>query len=245
MEEMLISLVKPVMQVRYTKGRQLCYKDHIVNFQQDITEVAARLPRLPEDLDIVLIRQNETDLTHHVDFTVRRGRIRDALLWLIRHNPLYQSLHIPDEEALRQLPENGSVAHRIQTRTDGGAAMDNTPTGPADAVNQSEDETRQPQDDAPVEIEQFVGGVLNVGADTRDEVQRVRDVVEPILRDEENIVSIKPLVIYSYTHSPCRSMLQLPIQIPSTKTCPATWQWHFQLSFPMAPLTSTNPGYEK
>ena len=46
MEEMLIARVKVCMQVRWTKGRQLCYQDHIVE-----------LPRLPEDTDIIIIRK--------------------------------------------------------------------------------------------------------------------------------------------------------------------------------------------
>jgi hypothetical protein len=56
---MLIARIKPVMHVRYTRGHQLCYKDHIINLPQDITEVAERLPRLPQDLDIVIIRRRE------------------------------------------------------------------------------------------------------------------------------------------------------------------------------------------
>jgi len=71
MEDMLIARVKSYMQVRWTKGRQLCYKDHIVKFRQDITEIAMRLPRLPEETDIVIIRKEDVDLSRHVDFTVR------------------------------------------------------------------------------------------------------------------------------------------------------------------------------
>lgn len=41
MEDMLIARVKSYMQVRWTKGQQLCYQDHIINFRQDITEIAA------------------------------------------------------------------------------------------------------------------------------------------------------------------------------------------------------------
>ncbi|KAJ7589921.1 hypothetical protein C8J56DRAFT_783711, partial [Mycena floridula] len=40
MEEMLIARMKTIMQVRWTKGRQLCYQDHIVNLPQNIDEVA-------------------------------------------------------------------------------------------------------------------------------------------------------------------------------------------------------------
>ena len=62
MEDMLIARVKSYMQVRWTKGRQLCYQDHIVNFRQDITDVANRLLRLPEETDIVIIRREDVDL---------------------------------------------------------------------------------------------------------------------------------------------------------------------------------------
>jgi hypothetical protein len=71
MEDMLIARVKSYMQVRWTKGRQLCYQDHITNFCQDITEIAMQLPRLPDRTDIVVIRKEDIDLSRHVDFMVR------------------------------------------------------------------------------------------------------------------------------------------------------------------------------
>jgi hypothetical protein len=56
------------MQVRWTKGWQLCYQDHVVNFRQDITEIADRLPRLPDTTDIVIIRKESVGLGRHVKF---------------------------------------------------------------------------------------------------------------------------------------------------------------------------------
>ncbi|KAJ7578869.1 hypothetical protein C8J56DRAFT_797036, partial [Mycena floridula] len=63
MEEMLIARTKTVMQVRWTKGRQLCYKDHIVNLPQNIEEVAEKLPRLPEEVDMVIIHCDDVDMS--------------------------------------------------------------------------------------------------------------------------------------------------------------------------------------
>ena len=83
MEDMLIARVKSVIVVRWTKGRQLSYQDHIVNFRQDITEIAAKLPRLPEDIDMILICKEDVDLSHHVDFTVRREKVKAALQYKI------------------------------------------------------------------------------------------------------------------------------------------------------------------
>lgn len=56
---MLITHVKACMQVWWTKGCQLCYQDHIVNFQQDITEIATKLSYLPEDTNVVIIQKHE------------------------------------------------------------------------------------------------------------------------------------------------------------------------------------------
>lgn len=69
------------MQVRWTKGRQLCYRDHIVNFPQNISEIATKLPAsgLPEDVDMVIIRREDVDLTHHVNYVVRKDKFRAAL----------------------------------------------------------------------------------------------------------------------------------------------------------------------
>jgi hypothetical protein len=141
------------------QGRQLCYQAHIVNFRRDFTEIATRLPRLPDDTDIVIIRKEDVDLSRHVDFTVRRAKVKAAK---IAHDPSYTDLII-DHDVLSQLPENGSVADRIPTcrtskgQQDGGAM----PVGPgaaaADGVGAGEDE-------------QVVGGVMDLGNQERPEV---------------------------------------------------------------------------
>jgi hypothetical protein len=66
------------------KGRQLCYQDHIVNFRQDITEIATRLPRLPVTSDIMVIRKEDIDISWHVDFVVRREKVKVVLQYKIR-----------------------------------------------------------------------------------------------------------------------------------------------------------------
>jgi hypothetical protein len=137
MEDMLIARVKSYMQVRWTKGRQLCYKDHIVNFCQDVTDIATRLPRLPDEVDIVVIRKEDVDLSRHVDITVRRAKVKAALEYKIAHDPNYADLII-DEDVLSQLPVNGSVADRIPSCREGrqdGVAM---PVGPGAADDDGE-----------------------------------------------------------------------------------------------------------
>lgn len=167
MEDMLIARIKSYMQVRWTKGRQLCYNDHIINFRQDITEIATKLPRLPEEIDIVIIRKQDVDLSRHVDFTVRRDKVKTALEYKIGHDPDYADLTI-DEDALNCLPENGSVADRLPVCLEGrqdGLGADAMPVGP-DAAAGTE------------EVGDFddivVGGFLDLGNPERPEVEQLR-----------------------------------------------------------------------
>jgi hypothetical protein len=106
-------------------------------------------------------------MSSHVDFTIRREKVKAALQYKIAHDPDYADLTI-DEEALEQLPERGSVAHRLpycrEGRQDGsGAAM---PVGP-DAVS---GEDGDPDDDD----DQFVGGLIDIGNQERPEVEQLR-----------------------------------------------------------------------
>lgn len=189
MEDMLIARVKSYMQVRWTKGRQLCYQDHIVNFRQDITEVANRLPRLPEETDIVIIRREDVDLNRHVDFIVRREKVATALRYKKQHDPDYADLQI-DEDILMQLPINGSVADRIPTclegRQDGHNQVPAMPAGPVQAAGEGEVTEHDNID------EQFVGGVLNLGVQGHVEVDEIRDGANNVVQGlhyEQHIVS--------------------------------------------------------
>lgn len=187
MEDMLISRVKTYMQVRYTKGRQLCYQDHIINFPQDITEIATKLPRLPEDTDLVIIRREDVDMSQHIDFTVRRQKVLEALRYKVANDPGYADLEI-DDDALSSLPENGSVAHRIPTcregRQDPSSIVRVGPHAAAYVVQEDEGDTHG---------DVGVGGVLNVGDTLEIEVDAIRNianaVIEPGPRYTQNIVS--------------------------------------------------------
>ncbi|KAL1725167.1 hypothetical protein EV714DRAFT_221876, partial [Schizophyllum commune] len=163
-EEMLISLVKMHIQVRYTRGRQLQYKDHIVNFPQDISELADRLPRLPKDIPMIVIRRHGDDLSQHVDFLFRREKVWEALLYKIDHDPSYAHLPRPTLEELDWLPEMGSVVNQIpHVFQYGGDAAE--PSGPTEAASSTTDYID--------EQSAIVDGVLNLGVAT-DEVTAIR-----------------------------------------------------------------------
>ncbi|KAJ6473604.1 hypothetical protein C8R47DRAFT_716414 [Mycena vitilis] len=191
MEEMLIARVKPVMQVRWTRGRQLCYKDHIINFKQDVSDIANKLPRLPEDVDMVIIRRDGAEMDQHIDFMVRREKVRDALLYKIQHDPAYADLGAPDPVMLAQLPVNGSVAYRVPTcregAQDGGTT---TPSGPTEAAAAPAANAND-EEDAGVEV----GGVHNVGG-AREEVVDIRQGANAVAQGpayQQTIIQAPPL----------------------------------------------------
>ena len=69
---------------------------------------ANRSPRLPSNLDIVVVRKEGAD-QYHYDFRVR-SVVHRALQWLIMN--IYRANHIHiDEDALAQLPYDGNLSN--------------------------------------------------------------------------------------------------------------------------------------
>ena len=87
---------------------QYGYTGHIINLPQDVILFAHSLPRLPSDLDVLVVRK-ENDQSHR-DFRVRRAVVQQALEWLLENNRYYQAnqVHL-NEDALQQLPEDGDI----------------------------------------------------------------------------------------------------------------------------------------
>ena len=86
---MLISAVMPIMSIYKLPHGQYGYSGHVVNLPQDVASFAQGLPRLPSDLDIVIVRKEGANETH-CDFRVRRAVIHRALQWLVTHNQYYR-----------------------------------------------------------------------------------------------------------------------------------------------------------
>ncbi len=104
---MLISAVMPIMSIYRLPHGQFGYKGHVINLPRDITTFATSLPRLPTELDILLVRKEGSD-TSHRDFRVRRSVVLRALQWLKHHKKYYNSIEI-DHAALSQLPTEGDL----------------------------------------------------------------------------------------------------------------------------------------
>lgn len=108
-EEQLIALVSINQYIYFRPGGNYATKGHCINFQQDISEFAKILPRLPEELPIIIV-QKEVPQQESIDLKVRREAVLAWLNWLKQHSPLpaYKQLEI-SQERIAQLPEDGFV----------------------------------------------------------------------------------------------------------------------------------------
>ena len=101
-EEMLIALVNPILQVTHARGGQYKYSGHTICFPQDISMVAKKLPRRVPDLDILIVRRPASHSKYY-DFFVKRSRVMDALHYKIQNDKYYRDVQI-DMESVDALP---------------------------------------------------------------------------------------------------------------------------------------------
>ena len=104
---MLISAVLPIMSLYRLPHGQYAYSGHVINLPQDVACFANSLPRLPSELDIIVVRK-EGAADSHRDFRVRRVVVLRALQWLLANNQYYRNVCI-NPDALALLPEDGNL----------------------------------------------------------------------------------------------------------------------------------------
>ena len=103
-----MSSIMPVMSIYKLPHGQYGYSGHVINFPQDVKSFATTLPRLPSEIDILVIRR-EREQTHH-DFHVRRRVVEEALTWLLANNIYYRKIGVSlDQDALACLPEDDNL----------------------------------------------------------------------------------------------------------------------------------------
>jgi hypothetical protein len=82
-EEQLIARVHVHVEVRQVRGQQFKYTGHVINFLRDVGKVYKKLPLLPQDLEIVLLRPANSSANPRLqrqferDFRVHWRVIRD------------------------------------------------------------------------------------------------------------------------------------------------------------------------
>ena len=104
---MLISAVLPIMSLYRLPHGQYGYSGHVINLPQDIASFATSFPRLPSELDVIVVRKEGATQSHR-DFRVRRSIVLRALQWLLANNIYYRNIRI-DPDALALLPEYGDL----------------------------------------------------------------------------------------------------------------------------------------
>ena len=105
---MLVSAIMPVMSIYRLPHGQYGYSGHVINFPQDVKSFATKLPRLPTEIDILVVRK-EREQTQK-DFHVRRRVIEEALTWLMANNVYYRNIGVSlDQDTLAMLPEDGHL----------------------------------------------------------------------------------------------------------------------------------------
>ena len=106
-QEMLISAVLPIMSLYKLPHGQYAYSGHVINLPQYVAAFANSLPRLPSELDVIIVRK-EGATNSHRDFHVRRAAVLHALQWLVANSKYYHNIHI-NLEAVVTMPEDGEL----------------------------------------------------------------------------------------------------------------------------------------
>jgi hypothetical protein len=129
MEEMLCSLASPCFVMWVGKGGQYKSRRNVITFPQDISVLCTTLPRMPEQLDILIVRKLDArDPAMYRDFRVRKEKVLKLLRYLKQHNPYYANISILPADRV-DLPADGPVLHHLPHVQSTGAddeALDNT-----------------------------------------------------------------------------------------------------------------------
>lgn len=106
-EQQLIAMIHPVVSLYKIMNVQYKYTGNIINFPQNVQEVATSLPYKVADIK-GLLTVRAVGSEGYKDFRVRKKRVHEALLWLKKNNTFYTDIVI-NEANLSELPEDGDV----------------------------------------------------------------------------------------------------------------------------------------
>ena len=130
------------MTIYHLPQGQYRYTGHVINMPQDLSVFATSLPRLPSELDVMIVRKKGSNKTHR-DFRVKRMVVQRALQWLKRNNKYYRNIDI-DVSVLSQLPDDGDLTDKC-----GVGIEDN-------AEKQEEEEELPSEDTDPADVATFI-----------------------------------------------------------------------------------------
>lgn len=112
-EEMLCSPILCMMSIFTLKGGQYGYSGNIINFPQDVIQIAESLPRTPSSLPIILVQSpNLNSKSSH--FKVRRAKVLQFLSNCVETGvPGFENIYI-NQDIIELLPEDDYVDNCFQ-----------------------------------------------------------------------------------------------------------------------------------
>ena len=146
-----IKLVQPMFHIIKTKGGGLKMRGHSIALEQNIQEFATRLPNLPGNLPIIILRtRNEKNPKK---FKSNGKHIYEALIWLKQNNEYYKNIEI-DMNALQQYPSDGGDVIGIPEEFAEDVGIQKEPRNPSmseefDEINQIMQQEFDMSDDIP------------------------------------------------------------------------------------------------
>ena len=75
-------------------GRQYKYRGNTISFSQEIKDVAKTLPRHINNLDLMVVVWKKGQQGSSYDFTVRKQKFMDALLYKIQNDPYCRDVQV-------------------------------------------------------------------------------------------------------------------------------------------------------
>lgn len=106
---MLCGLASPCFLMWVSKGGQYKTRGNVISFSQNVTNLYSTLPRLPEHLDVLVVRKPDArNPASYKDFCVRKRKVFDLLFFLKEHNPFYSDIDIRDPVHV-DLPIDGDI----------------------------------------------------------------------------------------------------------------------------------------
>jgi ATP-dependent DNA helicase PIF1 len=160
MEEMLCSLASPCFLMWVSKGGQYKTRGNVITFPQDISQLCTTLPRLPEELDILVVRKpGARDPATYKDFRVRKDKVMRLLYYLKQNNPYYTNVTIQPPQAV-DLPRDASILHLLSVVETPPNAEHPTPTSPDTDFETDDVEATFEPDELAQEQNLFAPGLL-------------------------------------------------------------------------------------
>lgn len=143
MEEMLCSLASPCFLMWVSKGGQYKSRGNVITFPQDLAPLCTTLPRLPEELDVLLVRKPDArDPVAYKDFHVQKHKVLALLYYLRAHNPFYQTVVIRPPADIN-LPDDASIFSCLRSTPAQSYSESLHPDAPTDEGEPAPDELAQ------------------------------------------------------------------------------------------------------